>query len=304
MDFTEAERVQIWFLAKDALNPECWSPAKLFEQDQGFLALEEMLKRQLSRLSMGYGDPSEIIQSFIMGSSYDDVLTLLELLPMVPLYALDELSRQKYPRFATGMWCGDIKRFVERLYQPLNDLLESTASPARFLDNGELRREGIAITAPVSLLNLPNREALYRDIGSLLSSPEVFALGIIDVDGFKQVNDQLGHPEGDKCLAGIAQVLGAAVKGKGKVYRYGGDEFAVLLPNVVTGEASATGERIRAAIEEANLGAAVTITASIGIVGTDQCRLTDAEEIVKAADAAAYVSKRTGKNRVTVGPVA
>lgn len=72
----------------------------------------------------------------------------------------------------------------------------------------------------------------------------------IDLDGFKQVNDSQGHQAGDICLDSVVKVASEPILGKGKMYRYGGDEFVVSLPNFVSTEAEATAERIRAAIDK------------------------------------------------------
>ena len=97
----------------------------------------------------------------------------------------------------------------------------------------------------------------------------------------------------------VAEAIGAVIASKGKLYRYGGDEFAVILRNADGDEAAATGERIRRAIRAARPGGDIEVTASIGVAASDQAGLHDAEKLLKAADDATYASKRGTKNCVT-----
>ena len=82
---------------------------------------------------------------------------------------------------------------------------------------------------------------------------------------FQSVNDTNGHPEGDACLDRVVSTLGDVVGRKGKIYRWGGDEFAVCLPDFSTEEAQVTADLIRRAVEQTKPGGEVTVTTSIGI---------------------------------------
>lgn len=125
---------------------------------------------------------------------------------------------------------------------------------------------------------------------------------VIDLDNFKRVNDTKGHLEGDACLDRVINMLGKVIGRKGKIYRWGGDEFAVCLPDFSTVEARATSERIRCAVEQAKPGGDITVTTSIGICSTDSTNSKSAEEILNFADKAMYESKRLEKNHVTGWP--
>src|SRR6185369_14824093 len=96
----------------------------------------------------------------------------------------------------------------------------------------------------------------------LLDSKEVTSIVFFDLDNFKQVNDRNGHAAGDACLGKVVDISAAVLKGKGALYRYGGDEFAALLPNFALKEATGTAERIRRNIDTGNVGGDVTVTAS------------------------------------------
>jgi diguanylate cyclase (GGDEF)-like protein len=152
--------------------------------------------------------------------------------------------------------------------------------------------------------NLPNKEVLLSDVQNVLERHSVFALLVIDLDHFKSVNDTKGHSEGDACLDRVIGTIATVVGRKGKMYRWGGDEFAVCLPDFSTEEAQVTAERIRISVEQDKRGDGIAVTTSIGICGTDRADCKSAEEILDFADKAMYESKRLGKNRVTLWPFA
>jgi diguanylate cyclase (GGDEF)-like protein len=151
-----------------------------------------------------------------------------------------------------------------------------------------------------TLSNLPTKGDFITDLKKLLAQRGDFALVFADLDQFKQVNDTRGHAAGDQCLERVIQVISRALGRKGRLYRWRGDEFAVMLADFATEEAIATAERIRRAIEQAKAGGDIAVTASIGVCGTDMLREPTAEAILEAADSAMYTSKKNGKNRVSV----
>jgi diguanylate cyclase (GGDEF)-like protein len=122
-----------------------------------------------------------------------------------------------------------------------------------------------------------------------------------DLDGFKLVNDTLGHDAGDEVLVRVAERLRSAVRAEDIVARWGGDEFVVLCPSVTNvAHATAVADRIRVALEQPfQLGQGPAhIGISIGIALDDGQPLPDL--VVKDADAAAYRAKVTGRNRIVV----
>lgn len=151
--------------------------------------------------------------------------------------------------------------------------------------------------------SLPNKEKLIADVSNQLMRQAGIALLVIDLDHFKAVNDTKGHQEGDSCLDRVVRVIAGVLGRKGVLYRWGGDEFAVALPDFSTEEAQATAERIRFAVEQAKPGADVAVTTSIGVSANDRISNGSSEKLLDTADKAMYVSKRQGKNRVTSWPV-
>ena len=123
-----------------------------------------------------------------------------------------------------------------------------------------------------------------------------FALLMLDLDGFKEFNDTRGHPAGDRLLRAVADALQAAVREDDRVYRYGGDEFAVLLPGVGRAEADAVAKRLAAgvaALEGPDDAPGVTISIGIAMHPADG-RTKD--DIVMRADAELYVAKASRRD--------
>lgn len=124
-----------------------------------------------------------------------------------------------------------------------------------------------------------------------------FALIMLDIDKFKKINDTYGHQMGDRVLRATADALAAELRAFDTVMRYGGEEFAVILPQAGLKEAMIVAERLRRTIETLEITDVRKITASFGIsVYPDCCTTTG--EMLKAADEALYEAKRKGRNRV------
>jgi len=130
-----------------------------------------------------------------------------------------------------------------------------------------------------------------------------FSLIMLDLDTFKSVNDRLGHQAGDRLLAEISSALVAADRDSDRVFRYGGDEFALILPGADAAAALAVAERVRVAVQSIGEpgsiwgGAGLSISASIGVATYPRDGRT-AEEILLAADRACFVAKRTGNGLI------
>jgi diguanylate cyclase (GGDEF)-like protein len=120
-----------------------------------------------------------------------------------------------------------------------------------------------------------------------------FTLVVLDVDGFKTVNDRHGHLAGDAALEQLGLVLRAGLRAADTAYRIGGDEFALLLPETTAADARAVIERIAEDLVEAGDRAGTPLRASFGVVVGDRTS-TDAERLLREADAAMYEAKRTG----------
>lgn len=124
---------------------------------------------------------------------------------------------------------------------------------------------------------------------------------LVDIDNFKVVNDNYGHPAGNEVLRGLAQLLRDSVRGSDTLGRYGGEEFLLVLPQTDLAGALALAERLRLAIEKANFKvglAAVRVTVSIGVATFPGRDVIGRETLFLAVDRAVYRAKALGRNRV------
>ena len=138
---------------------------------------------------------------------------------------------------------------------------------------------------------------LSRDVDTARTQSAPLSLVFVDVDRFKKVNDEHGHPKGDQVLAEVASRLKAVCSGRGRAYRIGGEEIVLTLPNHDLSEALATAERCRVALESSAC-AGLQITASFGVSSFPKLA-NSAEQLVSTADTAMYdAKKKYGRNLV------
>jgi diguanylate cyclase (GGDEF)-like protein len=156
-----------------------------------------------------------------------------------------------------------------------------------------------AMTDP--LTGLLNRRALFDQYARRAFGPSM-AVIVFDLDRFKSVNDQHGHAAGDIVLKAFAEELRTNLRASDKVARLGGEEFAMVLENILADPAERIAERIRTGFEQRRIaisGQVLSCTTSAGIAfgGIDG---TDFDAVLNAADRALYDAKKEGRNRVTV----
>ena len=143
-------------------------------------------------------------------------------------------------------------------------------------------------------------EAIAKEFNRLHRYGGIMSLVMLDIDHFKLINDTHGHLAGDEVLRAAAKRLNAIVRFADTLGRYGGEEFCVLLPETTLEGAWAYAERIRCTIEEADITyetTAIHATISIG-VAQYHGKMTRYEDLIKAADAALYLAKNSGRNCV------
>ena len=163
----------------------------------------------------------------------------------------------------------------------------------------------MALTDP--LTGFYNQRYLMRHLRGLLSSNQGggIAVMMIDVDHFKSINDQYGHPVGDQALKAIAEMLRNRTRVFDTVARYGGEEFVVVMPGAAGAEVEAAAERLRASIDEMSFsplpGTELHMTVSIGLAYSEGVEVAP-EFLLKTADQAMYQAKNTGRNRVISAP--
>jgi diguanylate cyclase (GGDEF)-like protein len=148
--------------------------------------------------------------------------------------------------------------------------------------------------------------ALDRDVARAVRTRESIALMMVDIDHFKNVNDQYGHPVGDLVLCSVVNVLRQRVRAQDLVGRYGGEEFMVVLPDTGLHGAEQLARALCKAVEnsrcsiDAAHGGAIAVTVSIGVFGGRLESGDSWDMLIAAADRALYQAKENGRNRVEV----
>ena len=158
------------------------------------------------------------------------------------------------------------------------------------------------------LTGVGNRRALFErlehEVARRARRGGDLSLVVVDVDHFKSINDRHGHPAGDGALCAVAASLSASTRQTDFVGRIGGEEFALLLPDTDAPGAAKVAERARAAIEalvhRTAEGETVPLTATFGVATLPDGVTRSADEVFRAADAALYAGKRSGRNRVSL----
>jgi diguanylate cyclase len=154
-----------------------------------------------------------------------------------------------------------------------------------------------------SLTGCFNRRAFYelfpREAERARRLGHGVALVFLDIDHFKRINDRRGHEAGDRVLQQLSARLRGIIRETDLLFRWGGEEFVILLPHTGSAEAPALGERIRAAVAERpfDIHPPVKVTVSVGVAGTAAWPV-DPDALLARADAACYRAKERGRNRV------
>jgi len=201
------------------------------------------------------------------------------------------------------IYCSRDKPFSIRETNLLERLLSLLIYPLR---NALLYHKAITEAHRDPLTQICNRaafnEAMDKELSSFSRHQADFSLMIIDIDHFKAVNDTHGHIAGDTVLKSVAQVIRKTIRRSDEVFRYGGEEFVVILSNTKQGGAKFIAERVRKQIEKltVEIGTSINVTASIGISSSEIMK--DVSETLDYADKALYQAKDQGRNRVITCP--
>jgi len=140
-------------------------------------------------------------------------------------------------------------------------------------------------------------ERLKEELSRHSRYGDVFSIFMIDLDNFKAYNDVYGHPAGDILLGHIGRIIKNSVRNVDQAFRYGGDEFVVILPQTARDAAYVVAERVRRQIAEEMQKKAIAVTCSIGLASYPADGMLSGE-LVDVADTALYHAKRTGGNRI------
>lgn len=160
------------------------------------------------------------------------------------------------------------------------------------------------------LTGLGNRRQMEGDLDSTHAQAErngrPFALALLDIDHFKQYNDHYGHPAGDQALRRVATCLSTTVRAGDSAYRYGGEEFVLIMPDCPVLDAATVAERVCQGVAHIGLihsarpTAPSLITISVGVSCWSPESPLGASELLQEADRALYLAKDAGRNRVRI----
>jgi len=146
------------------------------------------------------------------------------------------------------------------------------------------------------LSGLKNRRYFWEIQSESETLNGIYSIILLDVDHFKRINDMMGHNTGDHVLNALADILKKQIGEKGFVFRWGGEEFLILLPHSEKGYGMKLSEKIRRSIEKTTMLDNINVTVSIGV--EDSQDVESIEDVIARADQAMYKAKKTGRNKV------
>ena len=229
---------------------------------------------------------------FSVGLEADRPIGSVIACPLLMGQSAEGLLRLDSPR--SGAYTQDDLRFLDILM----DLVATAVTNARLF----ARTQQLALTDGLTSLALrrPFMEKLGQEISRSARSGEPMAVCIADVDNFKRFNDTYGHTAGDLILRAVAEVLRSGAPEGSMAARFGGEEFALLLPRMGIEEAAKVADGFRQGVEHGVRqapGAHGTVTISLGVAAFPQDGTADLE-LIRSADQRLYEAKKRGRNRV------
>lgn len=217
------------------------------------------------------------------------------------------------PSVAEGMWnsilrhkyemSSIMKRNIRIAVASLDYLSNMTTEiPSATVSDEAYIADLVRLSVHDGLTGLFNHSSCFRKIDAELKRyvryNTVVSLMMIDIDNFKEINDTFGHQTGDDVLASLGRIIREEAREADICCRYGGEEFAVIMPLTDASNAGALAERLRVRVAQ-SLFDGRSVTVSIGVASCGE-KIRTPQELVKKADSALYGAKRSGKNRVEV----
>ena len=278
----------------------------LIDDDPSTLKALERLLHSDYQIS-GFSDPEEALKQIREGQDPDLVLTDYSMPNISGLEILKKVRLLK-PACIRVVLSGFLEtqelsqaiaqQLIHRFFQKPweNDVLKLQIAECIAQRKVLLEKETLAaLAATDSVTGLGNHrlfhDQLYVEVERAKRHNRPLSLLMLDIDKFKDVNDKLGHPAGDKVLRTLAQVLTKSVRNIDILARYGGDEFAVILPDTVTSHARDIAERIRSSFQTES-----GLTVSLGTATFPENGQTSLA-LIEAADRALLKAKKLGRNQ-------
>ena len=258
----------------------------------GMELLEEIRRRSNTPVIMVTGENvgHTAVEAIKRGAT-DYVVKLGDYLFTIPLIVEKNLTVAK------------VKRENEQLRIELERALGEVQLKATQLEASLQRVEEMAATDP--LTGLYNRRHFSKVLDQLFAEAQrhdkELSCVMIDLDGYKQLNDSYGHQVGDQLLVTAGKVICASMRRMDVAARYGGDEFVLLLPQAGPAEAQTVAERIREEFRSASAGLLrrpLGVTMSVGIGSLSVSHSASADQLVALADTALYCAKDCGRDRI------
>ncbi|MFJ4267095.1 diguanylate cyclase [Paenarthrobacter nicotinovorans] len=197
--------------------------------------------------------------------------------------------------------------YVTKPLDPFNLHIRLLAAQRITSLHADLARYRSALTEQARtdpLTKVHNRLKLSEDLGDLQDGSRGYCLAMVDVDNFKSYNDIYGHQAGDAALVAIAATLTGEIRTSDAVYRFGGEEFLLLLREQTAATAEKVMERVRSAVHDLRIEHSGdpdgVLTISAGISAFKDGRRAGTEQLLREADLALYAAKAAGRNRVAL----
>ena len=265
------------------------------------LAAEPLIIQDLTKENLFSSNPMVIGQPYIRFYAGFPLVTPKEHI-LGTLYVMD-----KVPRILNSLQIEiltSLSRHVMALLElrhELNQLERYTIERQKYERHLEETNAKLGLlTVTDELTGLGNRRALedYLEyqVHQAARYGRTISIMLIDIDHFKEYNDTFGHPEGDELLRTIARLANNSTRASDLVARYGGDEFAIILPNSGKSACKILAERFRKSVEDVAMLKG-PITVSIGVFSLNAAN-AEISDVIKEADRALYQAKRLGRNRI------
>lgn len=209
----------------------------------------------------------------------------------VDLKSLEEaINSAKIHKFILKPWEND---------QLLVHILEAYHTHRELVEKDRLQK--LSITDPITQLTNHRffQEKIRIEFDKAKKRDTSLSLIMIDVDHFKKFNDRFGHPEGDRFLAAVAGALKMVTPPGGSLSRYGGEEFALVLPHMGSQQALGVAEELRQQVLKTNYNN-YPLSISLGVASYPQHAMS-VDELIISADQSLYQAKRRGRNQTVVG---